>query len=219
MARPMTLALAILLTAALPLPASAGPSGTAPSTSPVPDWSGYRIVHFSKDDHPSPASAQTPADCQLATWQSCPEIMIVEAIDPDPSGVGSFHFLSNQIVDISRYGTAQFLQTLVPPGTATKEWHSQEFDDIFVMLDGNSRVWWSNRDTGEKKSVVFDATRHAYQLIPRGVPHFIDQRAADRQVIGIEFLLSDEEGWTAQDFITHRVHVDEPFPLVLALDE
>lgn len=166
---------------------------------------------------PLAAAAQSSGACEIATWQSCPEVMIVDAVDPGPSGVGKFHFLSDQIIDISDYKTAQFEQDLVPPGTSTEEWHYHEFDAIVVLLEGKSRFWWINKETGEKKSIVADATKHAYQLIPRGVPHFVDLRAADKRVISIEFLLS-EEAWTAKDFITHRVHVDEPFPPVLSLE-
>jgi hypothetical protein len=48
-----------------------------------------------------PASGQPSDQCKIATWQSCPEIMLVDAIDPGPSGVGSFHFLSNHLIDLS----------------------------------------------------------------------------------------------------------------------
>jgi uncharacterized RmlC-like cupin family protein len=165
---------------------------------------------------PLQAFAQSSAPCQIATWQSCPDVMIVDAVDPGPSGVGKFHFLSDQIVDISNYKTAQFEQDLVPPGTSTEEWHYHEFDAIVLLLEGKSRFWWINKDTGEKKSIAFDAAKHAYQLIPRGVPHFVDLRAADKRAISIEFLLS-EEVWTKEDFLTHRVHVDEPLPPILPL--
>jgi len=164
-----------------------------------------------------PASSQPSDKCKIATWQSCPEIMLVDAIDPGPSGVGSFHFFSNQLIDLSNYRTAQFLQTFAPARGSTDEWHYHQFDDLVVLAEGKARVWWINRDTGEKKSAVVDANMHVTQLIPRGVPHFIDLRAADKPAIALEFLLS-ENVWTAKDFLTHRVHVDAPIPPILPLE-
>jgi len=163
-----------------------------------------------------PASGQPSDQCKIATWQSCPEIMLVDAINSGPSGVGSFQFLSNQLIDLSKYRTAQFLQTLLPAGGSTDEWHYHQFDDLVVLVEGKVRVWWINRETGEKKSAVIDANMHVTQLIPRGVPHFIDLRAADKPAIALEFLLSDDV-WTAKDFLTHRDHVEEPFPPILPL--
>lgn len=137
--------------------------------------------------------------------------MLVYPIETGESGVRVV------TVDLSDYRTAQYLQTRVPAGTSTDEWHAHEFDAIVTPIEGKSRVWWMNRDTGERKSLVFDAARHAYLLIPEGVSHFIDQRAAETDARVVEFMLS-KEVWTAEDFVTHRDHVDEPFPPILPLE-
>jgi len=162
-------------------------------------------------------SALAQSSCALASWQTCPDAMLVDPIEPGDSDVGALRFFSDMIVDLSEYRTAQYLQTRVPAGTSTQEWHAHQFDAIITPVEGESRFWWLNRDTGERKSVVFAAVRRAYLLIPEGVPHFVDQRAADADALVVEFLLSKED-WTAEDFVTHRDHVDEPFPPELPLD-
>jgi len=120
-------------------------------------------------------------------------------------------------VDLSDYRTAQYLQTEVPAGTSTPEWHTHEFDAIITPVEGKSHFWWLNRDTGERKSILFDAARRTYLLIPEGVPHFVDRRAAETDARVVELMLS-KEVWTADDFIAHRNHVDEPFPPILPLE-
>jgi uncharacterized RmlC-like cupin family protein len=162
-----------------------------------------------------PAAAQP--SCDLAAWQACPDAMLVAPIEPGESEVGALRFFSDMIVDLSDYRTAQYLQTRVPAGTSTKEWHAHQFDAIITPVEGKSRFWWLNRDTGERKNVVFDADRRAYLLIPEGVPHFVDQRAADVDALVVEFLLA-KDVWTAEDFVAHREHVDEPFPPVMPLE-
>jgi hypothetical protein len=84
-------------------------------------------------------------------------------------------------------------------------------------MEGKVRFWWLNRETGERKSIVIDAARRAYQLIPAGVPHFVDLRGATTDALVAEFLLS-KEVWTAEDFVTHREHIDESFPPELPLE-
>lgn len=165
----------------------------------------------------APTWGQSSTGCELANWQSCPDAMLVDPIDAGESGVGALQFFSNQIVDLSDYRTAQYLQTKVPAGTSTRGWHAHEFDAIITPIRGKSRFWWLNRDTGEKKSLVFDAARHGYLLIPEGVPHFVDQRAAETEALVVEFLLS-REAWTAEDFLSRRKHVDEPVPPILPLE-
>ena len=143
--------------------------------------------------------------------------MLVDPIKAGESGVGALRFFSNQIVNVSAYKTVQYLQTEVPAGTSTPEWHAHEFDAIITPVAGKSRFWWLNRDTGERKSIVFDAERKAYLLIPEGVPHFVDQRSAEQNAFVVEFLMS-KEVWTSEDFLAHREHVDEPFPPILPLE-
>ncbi len=163
-----------------------------------------------------PAAGQS-GGCELATWQSCPDTMLVEPVDAGDSGVGALQFFSNQIIDLTDYRTAQYLQTRVPAGTSTQEWHAHEFDAIITPIEGKVRFWWLNRETGERKSIVIDAARRAYQLIPEGVPHFVDLRGATTDALVVEFLLS-KEVWTAEDFLSHREHVEEPFPPELPLE-
>ena len=125
--------------------------------------------------------------------------------------------LSSQIIDLSAYKTAQLVQARIAAGTSTEEWHAHQFDAIIVPAVGAVRVWWLNRDSGERKTLVLDAESRDYLLLPRGVPHFVDLRAAKTEQFITEFLLSTET-WTAEDFVKRRIHVDEPFPPVLPLD-
>jgi hypothetical protein len=163
-----------------------------------------------------PAAAQ-PAACDIAQWQQCPDAMRVEPTTSEELGVGALRYVSNQIIDLSDYKTAQFLQTEVPAHASTQEWHAHEFDAIIVPITGKWRFWWLNRDTGERKNLVFDGAERAYLLIPHGVPHFVDQRASDTGSAVVEYLLS-KEVWTADDFLTHREHIDQPFPPVLPFE-
>jgi quercetin dioxygenase-like cupin family protein len=162
-------------------------------------------------------AAGQPAACDIAQWQQCPDAMRVEPTTSEELGVGALRYVSNQIIDLSDYKTAQFLQTEVPPHASTQEWHAHEFDAIIVPVKGKWRFWWLNRDTGEQKNLVFNGAQRAYLLIPHGVPHFVDQRASDTESAVVEYLLS-KEVWTAEDFLAHREHIDQPFPPVLPFE-
>lgn len=154
-----------------------------------------------------PAAGQ-PETCALDDWQACPDVMLVDPANPGDASVGGLRFISNLVVHLSDYQTAQYLQTEVPAGASTEEWQVHNYDNILTPVTGKSRLWWLNRDTRKRESVVVDPTRHSYLLIPAGVPHFLDRRTAKTDALVVEFLLSREPEAPADQ----GGNVDEPLP-------
>ena len=154
--------------------------------------------------------------CTLDDWQNCPEVMLVNPEKPTKEGIGEFRLLSNQITDVTDYKTMQLLQVMVPAGTSA-EWHSHQFDSIVVPTQGLARIWFINRQTGERKNLVFGSDKLQYLLVPQGVPHFVDLRSVVNANVVIEVLIS-KEVWSPEDFLARTTKLDEPLPPNLPFD-
>lgn len=162
-----------------------------------------------------PSMALSDDRCKIETWQDCPDLMFIEPTEAKQFGVGDLRKISSLLIDSEKYKTIEFAQLDIPPGGTIAHWHYHEFDVVAVPIQGTLRFWWMNKDTGDLKNVLWDSDRRAYVLMPRGVPHFPETRGAPSNTLVVEFLMSTEEGWTAEDFVEHRIDVDAPIPPAL----
>lgn len=163
-------------------------------------------------------AAAAEDSCTLETWRDCPDPLFVDPSSPRDLGLGKFRVVFDLIEDVTPHQSLQFVRVQIPAGSAPPGWHWHDYDAIVLPLEGRARFWWIDKASGEPESRLVDSAGEGFMLIPRGLAHFPDLRAVSDDVQVVEILLSTEPGWTAEDFLSHRVPVEKPIPEALPLD-